>query len=460
MGEPIASGPADGFAPSAPLTPALSESRKLRLFSVFILYVAQGVPIGLFWFAVPAWMAANGASAADVGFVLGLTALPWSLKLVNGFFMDRYTFLAMGRRRIWLIGAQLVMIALLIGCALLSPGVKDIVLLGAVGFAVNVATTFQDVAVDGLAVDIMEEEERSRASGMMFGGQSIGMALSTALSGAAIVAYGPSAAYLLSALFIGLVTAFVLITRERPGERLLPWSSGRATAANLAIQANRWWPILKDTFQSIIRPVSLFYLPIALVRGMQYGVLTGATPLIATGSAAWAEGQVTAIVGTGQLLAGIAGMTIGGFLGDRLGSKRASLLFFSCWLTLNATMFLAQPLWANSQFLTVYVLLWLSLDTLITVATLPIAMRLCSRTVAATQFTLYMALSNFGITLGATLLGFADRLGGIASLFGVLALANLVAIVILLAVRFPLRQAEPARAEQLPQGDGLAPAMN
>lgn len=439
--------------------PALSQSRRLRLFSVFILYVAQGVPIGLFWFAIPAWMAANGASAADVGFVLGLTALPWTLKLVNGFFMDRYTFLAMGRRRIWLIGAQLVMIALLIGCALLSPGVKNLVLLGAIGFAVNVATTFQDVAVDGLAVDIMEEEERSRASGMMFGGQSIGMALSTALSGAAIAAYGPSAAYLLSALFIGLVTAFVLVTRERPGERLLPWSSGEATAANLAIQAKRWWPILKHTFQSIVRPVSLFYLPIALVRGIQYGVLTGSTPLIATGSAGWAEGQVTAIVGTGQLLAGIVGMTIGGFLGDKLGSKHASLLFFGLWLTLNATMFIAQPLWADSRFLTVYVILWLSLDTLITVATLPIAMRLCNRTVAATQFTLYMALSNFGITLGAMLLGLADRLGGIATLFGLLALANVAVIGILLVVRFPIRQVEPATADQ-PQGDGLVPAMN
>ena len=160
--------------------PALSESRTLRLFAVFLLYVAQGVPIGLFWFAIPAWMAANGASAADVAYVLGLTALPWSLKFVNGFIMDRYTFLAMGRRRVWLIGAQLVLIASLLAAAAISPAASDIWLLGAIGFAVNAATTFQDVAVDGLAVDIMEEEERSRASGMMFGGQSIGMTLSTA----------------------------------------------------------------------------------------------------------------------------------------------------------------------------------------------------------------------------------------------------------------------------------------
>ena len=92
----------------------LASNRRLRLFTLFILYVAQGLPIGLMWIAIPAWMAANGADAADVGFVLGLTALPWTLKLVNGFIMDRYTFLPMGRRRVWLIGAQLAMVTLLV----------------------------------------------------------------------------------------------------------------------------------------------------------------------------------------------------------------------------------------------------------------------------------------------------------------------------------------------------------
>lgn len=440
--------------------PALSQSRKLRLFSVFILYVAQGVPIGLFWFAVPAWMAANGASAGDVAYVLGLTALPWSLKLVNGFLMDRYTFLAMGRRRVWLIGAQLVMIALLIACALLSPGVKDVALLGAIGFVVNAATTFQDVAVDGLAVDIMEEEERARAAGMMFGGQMIGMSLATALSGAAIVAYGPSAAYLLSALFIAAVTLLVIVTRERPGERLLPWSNGEASAINRAVQAGRWWPILKSTWTAIIRPISLIWLPIVMIKGVQFGLLTGATPLIATGSAGWNEADVTALVGTGQLIAGIAGMTIGGLVGDKLGAKWATTLAYGCWLVLNTTMFMAQPLWADSQFLTTVVIVWLALDTLVTVATIPISMRLCNRTVAATQFTLYMALSNFGITFGASLLGFADRLGGIASLFGLLAIANVIAIAIMLTVRFPAKQIEEVVADQLPLGDGLVPAVN
>ena len=436
--------------------PALSQSRKLRLFAMFILYVAQGVPIGLFWFAIPAWMAANGASAADVAYVLALTALPWSLKLVNGFIMDRYTFLAMGRRRIWVIGAQMVMVIGLLACAALSPSVEDVWLLAATGFAINTATAFQDVAVDGLAVDIMEEEERARAGGMMFGGQSIGMAVSTASTGAAIAAYGPSAAYLLAAVFIGLVTMFVIATRERPGERLLPWTSGEPTAANVAIQADRWWPVVKHTFVAIIRPVSMIWLAILLIRGIQNGVMTGATPLIAAGSAGWAEDRISAISGMGQLVGGIVGMTLGGIVGDRLGAKRASVLFFACWLALNAAMFLAQPLWADSGFLTAFMLVWRPLDTLIAVALLPVSMRLCNATVAATQFTLYMALTNFGITLGAMLLGLEERLGGIAPLFIVIAILDIAAIAILLTVRFPERRVDEPVAQELPVGAAAA----
>lgn len=420
--------------------PALTQSRRLRLFAVFLLYFAQGIPIGLLWFAIPAWLAAQGIGAADVAYVIGLAALPWSLKFVTGFIMDRYTFLPMGRRRVWLIGAQLVVVAGLVTAAALSPTTADIRLLGAIGFVVNAATAFQDVAVDGLAVDIMEEEERARAGGMMFGGQSIGMALSTASTGAAIAAYGPSAAYLLAALLIALIALFTLAVRERPGERLLPWTSGRAHPASLEVQADRWWPILRHTLVAILRPLSMIWLAILLVRGIQNGVMTGATPLIAAGSAGWAEERISAISGTAQLVGGIVGMTIGGIAGDRLGAKRAALLFFACWLALNAAMFVGQPLWSDGRFVTAFMLVWRPLDTLIAVALLPVTMRLCNATVAATQFTLYMALVNFGISLGAMTLGWSERIGGIAPLFIGVAILNIFAIAILLTVRFPERR--------------------
>ena len=47
--------------------PSLSENRLLRYFSFAILYVAQGISEGMTLFAIPAWMAMNGKTAAEIG---------------------------------------------------------------------------------------------------------------------------------------------------------------------------------------------------------------------------------------------------------------------------------------------------------------------------------------------------------------------------------------------------------
>lgn len=439
----------------------LAESRKLRLFTLFILYVAQGVPIGLFWFAIPAWMASNGASAADVGYVLGLTALPWTLKLVNGFIMDRYTFLPMGRRRVWIIGAQMVMIALMASAAAISPRVGDVMLLGVIGFLVNMATTFQDVAVDGLAVDIMEEDERARGSGMMFGGQAIGAAMATSLTGLAMASLGPAAAYLLSAGFVALITLYVFALRERQGERRTPWSPGQTHERNKLVHVGAWWPIMSHTFRSILSPISLIWLPTLISRGIHYGALSGATPLIGAQELGWSEEQVTALVGMAQLAAGVAGLTIGGWIGDRLGAKNATIGVYATYIALNVAMILGVSLWGDVHVFRGFVFAWLILDTLLTVVALPISMRLCDPRVAATQFCLYMAMSNLGITLGAWTLGLSEMLGGLPVVFGIVVGWHILGMLILIFVRFPERGADVAEvAAQLAEGEGPEPVRN
>ncbi|MEE4317076.1 MAG: MFS transporter [Erythrobacter sp.] len=423
----------------------LEHSRPLRLFTLFILYVGQGMPIGLFWFAVPAWMAVNGASAADVGSVAALTALPWSLKLVNGFIMDRYTFLPMGRRRAWILGAQSAMIASLVVAAMIDPAVTDVAFLGAIGFVVNMATTFQDVAVDGLAVDIMTEDERARGSGMMFGGQSIGIATATAICGFLIDDFGAPAAFLTVAAIIFLLCVYIAAFRERAGERALPWTEGAASPRNLAIQIEAWWPLLKTTVAALCKPVSLLWLPVLFGRGIFNGGLTGATPLIGANYGGWNVAEIAALTATAGLVAGGLCMTLGGWLGDRFGAKRIAILWCVVQLAMLTTMYFGQPLWGNPLFFMAFVYLWISVDYLLTVAALPISMRLCQPSVAATQFTIYMAVGNFGISFGAFMLGKTDAMGGLASIFLVVGAGATMALTLLVFVKFPRRPEYYAR---------------
>ena len=417
----------------------LERSRALRLFTLFILYVGQGMPIGLFWFAVPAWMAVNGASAADVGSVAALTALPWSLKLVNGFIMDRYTFLAMGRRRVWILGAQGMMIALLVIAAVIDPQVTDVAFLGGIGFAVNMATTFQDVGVDGLAVDIMTEDERARGSGMMFGGQSIGIATATAICGFVIEDFGAPAAFLAVAAIIFVLCLYIVAFREREGERHMPWSAGTAHPRNLAIQLEAWGPILKTTGLSLGKLVSLLWLPVLFGRGILYGGFTGATPLIGANYAGWDTSEISALTATAGLVAGVLCMTLGGWLGDRFGAKRIAIMWLVSGIAMCGAMYLGESLWGRTDVFIAFVYVWIPLDMLLTVAILPISMRLCEPKVAATQFTIYMAVSNFGISFGAYMLGQTDALGGLKTIFLIVGAGMAAALTLMLTVRYPRR---------------------
>jgi MFS transporter, PAT family, beta-lactamase induction signal transducer AmpG len=47
--------------------PVLSENTFLRYFTFAALYVAQGIPEGLLWYAIPAWLAMNGKNPAEIG---------------------------------------------------------------------------------------------------------------------------------------------------------------------------------------------------------------------------------------------------------------------------------------------------------------------------------------------------------------------------------------------------------
>ena len=154
----------------------LAESALHRYLAFAALYFAQGLPIGLLLFALPAWLAKQGLSTAEVGRFVAVVTLPWTLKLVWGPVLDRFGYLPMGRRRPWIILAQTGLLGSLMLLSLVPDPAVNLQLLSAMGFMVSVFASLQDVAVDGLAIDVFPVEQRGRASGIMFGGQSLGIA--------------------------------------------------------------------------------------------------------------------------------------------------------------------------------------------------------------------------------------------------------------------------------------------
>ena len=209
------------------------------------------------------------------------------------------------------------------------------------------------------------------------------------------------------------------------------------------------------------RPVSLLWLPVLLVRGFHFGMFAAVTPLIGTGNVGWSEVHVTSLVGTAQLVGGIVGLTLGGWLGDTLGAKRSTIAMFAALMVVSATMWFSVAHWGDPTYFTAFVYTWYALDVLITVVALPISMRLCDPRVAATQFTLYMATANFGISVAAWVLGSSWRLGGLPMMFVVVFALHLVGLMLVVLVKFRRRTAvEDEFTGQLTGDEGPEPVIN
>lgn len=398
----------------------------MRFIFVFSAYMAQGLPLGLFFYAIPAWLAANDTSALAIGGYISLTSLPWTLKFVNGFIMDRFTYLAMGKRRAWVISAQTIMLAGLVLGAVISPGVTDIAILAAISFAINVATTFQDVAIDGLAVDLIPDEERPRANGLMFGGQAVGIALGAALSGAAISSFGLSAAFALVALLVSAILILVIVSRERPGERLLPWTAGAPSEAAKNQKVEAWFPLLKSVWGAMWRRDSFLLSGAVMMNGVAFGLFLAVGPLIATNVGGWSDTGYSSLVGLSSLVAGLCGVVVFGVLVDKVGVRFGGVSGFLGLSVVALAMIILQPQWAQSWTIIGLVFAFGLLDIYLKVSTCSTAMRLCDVKVAATQFTLYMALANLGMTLAGLMTGPLDRLGGMPALLMAMSVAGLL----------------------------------
>lgn len=424
--------------------PAVSDNKPLRMLLFFMLYAAQGLPIGLFNFAVPGWLAANGASAAQVGAVLTASTLPWTLKFLNGFLLDRFAFLPMGRRRAWIIGGQALFLVGLAVLAVRDPGVGDVALIAGFAFVLNLAVNFQDVATDGMAADLVPEDERARTSGVMFGGQSIGIAATTALGGLLLADFGLRGAALACAAYGGLVLAAVLMCRERPGERLLPWSAGEASAISKSAHVGAWGPIFFAALKAMMTRGSLLLVGAMLLFGLAWGVGLGVFPLLATQEAGMTQQQYSALSGSGSLAGGMLGLLVFGLVADLIGPLRLFRAAFLGGALGAATMLLVQTGWSSPWTVTLFVIGIMICRVMVLVPCGALAMGLCVPAVAATQMTLFNAMGNLGMTLAGAMLGTLDAAGGKPAMVGAMLAFFVAGLALALAKRRYVRDPGPA----------------
>src|SRR5688572_9880959 len=382
----------------------LTQSRYLRYFSFTILYVAQGFPFGLVTVALPAFLLERGTSPAAVGGFVGAAMLPWTFKWLAGPMMDRFTFLSMGRRRPWVLPAQLGLVLTGVAFAFFPDGLDNLVTLTALCFVLNCFGATQDVAVDGMAMDVLPESEHGRANAFMGFGQVAGISGSAAISAFVLQSFGLPGISVMLVVGFGLILLWAVLVRERAGEKALPWSAGQATERSLQLRAQSWWDIAVDLARVMLLPASLLLICVSSLFRFSDALWIQVGQTVVVQQLGVASTDYSSWISVTSFIAALIGIALGLFI-DRLGVKRFYLGALLAYGALATAVGFSAFAWQSTLFLMVVSSLQAFVYQAVFVSFIAIHMKLCGTRVAATQFAFYMGIVNFARSAGATAIG-------------------------------------------------------
>lgn len=380
----------------------LASSERVRYATGAVMYFAQGIPQGLLAISIPVWLASQGVSAGDIGSYLAVIVLPWAFKLVTGPLMDRYEFLPMGRRRPWVLGAQLGLSLSLLALVFIERPAEQIGLLMLIGMLINSFAATQDVAVDGMSIDLTPVREQGRLNAFMSFGKTIGWAATAAVTGVLLTSVGLKTTAIAASAVAALALLVMIFVLEREGERTLPWTKGDAASVHRADTSFR--AVFRELNKVLWVRTSLIVMTIMFFDGLVYGYGQALMPIAAVKLFGYTTPQWSQLVATMGLIGAVIALSIGPAI-DRMGAKRMMLLAASLLCVHALLIAQTQHLWQNSLYVRAMLSIWVMMLPVVMVSALALAMAICKSVNSATQFAIYMSVANFGHSAGSKIYG-------------------------------------------------------
>ncbi len=362
------------------------------LGALLVLGVASGVPFDLAGATLQSWItdAAPGLKTSDIG-AFSLVALPYSLKPLWSPLLDRFTpplVGRFGRRRGWIILAQLACAAAIACLALVDPQHSPVTI-AILALALSFFSATQDIVVDAWRSDVLPPQSRALGAAAASWGYRMGILLAGYLAPvlATGVGLGWSTAYLCMALIMATGPIAMLITPREPDDIMPPRTLREAVVLPFA---NLW------TRPGLSRRTLVLFLVLVLTYklGDAFGssLLTtflqrglGFSPDEGAAYRKW--------IGIAGLF---VGMLAGGFIMIRVRVGTALLIFGVMQAVTNLTFVGLADTHRDFTYLAVALAAENIATGLGSVAFVAFLTSLCDRRFSATQYALLASLASLG----------------------------------------------------------------
>ena len=414
----------------------LAEHAVLRYLTFSALYIAQGIPEGITFFAIPAWLAMNNKTPMEIAGFVAVIGIPWSFKILIAPLMDRFTILSMGRKRPWIIFGQLGLILSFLSIGLVHDPLNNMNGLMIAGFFISLFGAFQDVATDGMAVDIVPINQQARANGLMWGTKIVGTSLSLIIGTSLINMFGFTIAIASLSIAVAFIILVPICFRERRGEKLMPWTKGKPSKESEKAQLRSWKQIFKSIYKVIILPSTIYMGIAASIIGIMYGFMDTILPIFTIQELGWTNTYYSQVFSITSIGGGVFGMFVGGALVDFFGDKKMIIIYLIIIVLLISCMAFLPDFWKYDKFIFSFILLYVLFYTFLCIGIFAASMKLCWQVVAATQFTLFMALSNMGRAVGSGLVGTLKEIMSWDYVFLSIAISPLLTIFFIKSINF------------------------
>jgi MFS transporter, PAT family, beta-lactamase induction signal transducer AmpG len=385
--------------------PTLSDSAFLRYFNFSALYFTEGLPQGMLFVGIPAWMAMQGKTPAQIGGFAVACSLPWTFKFIVAPLMDRYTYLPMGRKRPWVLVGHLGLILSTLVLALVPDPLHNLRLFMAAAFLLSSFGAIQDAAGDAMAVDVIPPDQQARANGYMQGSRMVGSSLALVMCSWVLNRYSFEAAMFTLCILMTLITLVPVLLREQKGEKIFPFTPGKASLVSQKMQMTSWATIFKALYKVFRLGNSILLVVLLFVSQGAYNFFETLLPIFAVKIFGWTNLLYSQVFATSDLIGGIAGMLAGGYLIERFGKKRMISIYFFLIIVLVLSLNFFTSYWRNSTMLHGFIITYRMLNAFAKIGVFAIAMQCCSKNISASQFTIYMTMGAMGSIAGAFLIG-------------------------------------------------------